>query len=266
MGDTPSIVLTIAGFDPSSGAGITADLKTVAAHGCYGLACITALTVQSTQGVRRVQPLDPGLINETLETLFYDFHISAVHIGMLGTGKQVAAVADFLDRHALPNIVLDPVLRSSSGTDLLDPEGIRLLIERLLPRATVTTPNIDEAGALVGLRPIDVQEMRAAACMLHKLGARGVVITGGHLDAAIDLLSLANAEGVEQEEFSAEKLASGSTHGTGCAFATAIACNLAQGKDLRDAVGLAKQYVRAAIESAYPLGKGIGPINHGRGK
>ena len=135
MSLTPPVVLTIAGFDPGSGAGVTADIKTIAAHGCYGVACITALTVQSTAGVRRVEAVDAGLVAETLAELASDLEIAAVHIGMLGSGKVVRAVADFLAAHKMPNVVLDPILKSSSGTDLVDAAGVRVLIEKLLPLA-----------------------------------------------------------------------------------------------------------------------------------
>src|SRR5450755_3554859 len=131
MPDTPPVVLTIAGFDPSSGAGVTADIKTIAAHDCYGVACITALTVQSTQGVRRVLPVAPEMVRETLGELAADFHLAAVHIGMLGSGIMVQAVADFLADRKLANVVLDPVLKASSGAELLDVPGIRLLAEKL---------------------------------------------------------------------------------------------------------------------------------------
>src|ERR1700722_2291878 len=137
MAEKPPIVLTIAGFDPSSGAGITADIKTIAAHGCYGVSCITALTVQSTQGVRRVEAVDPTLITETLEALVADLEIGAVHVGMLGSAEVVQAVADFLSGQRLPNLVLDPILHSSSGADLLDAPGTRLLLDRLIPLADV---------------------------------------------------------------------------------------------------------------------------------
>ena len=148
MAQTPPVVLTIAGFDPSSGAGITADIKTIAAHGCYGVACITALTVQSTMGVRRVEPVSVELVRETLSDLSRDIEIAAVHVGMLSTGKVAEAVADFLEKAKLPNVVLDPILKSSSGTALLNDSGARVITERLLGLATVVTPNIDEATAL----------------------------------------------------------------------------------------------------------------------
>src|SRR6478752_865678 len=169
MAEKPPVILTIAGFDPSSGAGITADVKTIAAHGCYGVACITALTVQSTSGVRRGEPVDPALIRDTLEGLDADLDIAAVHIGMLGSAKIVKAVADFLEaaektgntsskrpRARLSNVVLDPILKSSSGADLLDSAGTRLLIERLIPLADVITPNTDEASVLTGFRVNDL--------------------------------------------------------------------------------------------------------------
>ncbi|MGA1987195.1 MAG: hydroxymethylpyrimidine/phosphomethylpyrimidine kinase [Candidatus Sulfotelmatobacter sp.] len=298
MPEKPPIVLTIAGFDPSSGAGVTADIKTIAAHACYGVACITALTVQSTSGVKRVQAVDPSLISDTLEELAADLDIAAVHIGMLGSAKVVKAVADFLSsqkgsrpsgKSRLPNIVLDPILKSSSGADLLDPAGTRLLIERLIPLADVVTPNVDEAAALTGLKVTDLDEMKAAAAKLHAMGSSAVVITGGHLEKATDLLSFTTKRGspemtgsshqqeepgieaelgkgmepqFEQEVFKAERQRSNSTHGTGCAFATAMACHLALDRGLAEAALLAKTYVTAAITNAHPLGRGTGPVHH----
>lgn len=262
MAVTPPVVLTIAGFDPSSGAGITADIKTIAAHECFGFSCVTALTVQSTQGVRRVEGVDPKIIAETLDALASDVVVEAVHIGMLGNGQVVEVVADFLSRTKLPHVVLDPVLKSSSGADLLDVAGTRLLIERLIPLAELVTPNLDEASVLTGTAVTNLDQMREAAGRLHALGAANVVVTGGHLEKAIDLLSFTTSRGVEQEVFKADLLRSNSTHGTGCAFATALACHLALGRGLPEAVLLSKVYVSAAIANAYPLGKGVGPLNH----
>src|SRR5438552_6162222 len=179
MPQTPPVVLTIAGFDPSSGAGITADIKTIAAHGCYGIAAITASTVQATEGVRRVVPAESDLLTQTVQELAADFQVSAVHIGMLGTGNIAASVADFLEAAKPPNIVLDTVLSSTSGTSLLDEPGICVLRERLLPLATVMTPNVAEAAALTGLDISEVEEMKQAAMRLHEMGAKGVVVTGG---------------------------------------------------------------------------------------
>jgi len=263
MASLPPVVLTIAGFDPSSGAGITADIKTIAAHSCYGVACISALTVQSTSGVRRMEPVAAALVVETLEELAADMEIGVVKIGMLGTAKIVKAVVDFLERQRVPYVVLDPVLKSSSGTELLDAAGEKLMRERLLALATVTTPNLDEAARLVGGQVRNPEEMKTAAAKLHGMGAKNVVITGGHLDKAIDLLSFTNSRGsIEQEVFKAERQRSKSTHGTGCAFSTAMACHLALGRGLPEAVLLAKAYVGAAISNAQPLGRGIGPLHH----
>jgi hydroxymethylpyrimidine/phosphomethylpyrimidine kinase len=274
MAEKPPVVLTIAGFDPSSGAGVTADIKTIAAHGCYGVACITAMTVQSTAGVRRVEAVDPGLVTDTLQELASDIPIAAVHIGMLGTAKVVKAVAEFLGQRSgkaeftntlpnrLPNVVLDPIMKSSSGADLLDAPGTRLLIEKLIPLADVITPNVDEASVLTGLKVTDLDEMRAAAAKLHQMGSAAVVITGGHLEKAIDLLSFTTKRGVEQEVFKAERQRSNSTHGTGCAFATAMACHLALDRGLAEAALLAKTYVTAAIAAGHPLGRGTGPVHH----
>ena len=262
MAATPPVVLTIAGFDPSSGAGITADIKTIAAHECYGVSCITALTVQSTRGVRKVQPVAGEFILETLHELITDLEIAALHIGMLGTGEAVNVVADFLGRVKLPHVVLDPILRSSSGADLLDKAGLQLLIEKLVPLAEVITPNLAEAAVLTGLPVTNLAQMRTAAARLHSIGAANIVITGGDLEKATDLLSFATRRGVEQEVFKAERLKSNSTHGTGCAFATALACHLAHGRGLPEAVLLSKAYVAAAIGNAQPLGGGVGPVNH----
>src|ERR1700683_2397504 len=246
MAEKPPVVLTIAGFDPSSGAGITADIKTIAAHGCYGVARITAMIVQATAGVRRVEPVDPALLTETLEELADDIPIAAVHIGMLGSAKVVRAVAEFLGRRSgeaglantspnrLPKIVLDPILKSSSGADLLDSAGTRLVSEKLIPLADVVTPNVDEAAVLTGLKVTDLDEMRAAATKLHQMGAAAVVITGGHLEKATDLLGFTSKRGVQEEVFKAERQRSNSTHGTGCAFATAMACHLALGRGVAE--------------------------------
>ena len=262
MAEKPKVVLTIAGFDPSSGAGVTADIKTIAAHGCYGVACITALTVQSTAGVRRIDCCSPELVERTLADLAADLEIAAVHIGMLGSGKVAKAVADFLMESRLPNVVLDPILRSTSGAELLDAAGSRVLAERLLALAGVVTANVEEASALTGLAVTNVEQMRAAAGRLHEMGSEAVVVTGGHLDKAIDLLSFKSQRGIEQEVFKAERQRSNSTHGTGCAFATAMACHLALDRGLPEAVLLAKAYVSAAIAKGHPLGRGISPVHH----
>jgi hydroxymethylpyrimidine/phosphomethylpyrimidine kinase len=258
----PPVVLTIAGFDPSSGAGITADIKTIAAHQCYGVACITALTVQSTSGVRRVEPVDASLIRETLDELVGDMEVASVHVGMLGNRRTAEAIAEFLASARLSHVVLDPILQSSSGADLLDEPGREVLMHRLVALAEVVTPNLNEASALTGIPVGNVDQMRQAAACLHSLGAANVVVTGGDLEKATDLLSFTTARGVEQEVFKAARQKSSSTHGTGCAFATALACHLAHGRGLPEAVLLAKAYVSSAIAHAQPVGRGVGPLHH----
>jgi hydroxymethylpyrimidine/phosphomethylpyrimidine kinase len=263
MPSGPPVVLSIAGFDPSSGAGVTADIKTLSAHGCFGIACITALTVQSTASVRKVEPVAGRLVTETLRELSSDFKIAAVRIGMLGSAELVEVVGIFLKSNKLKHVVLDPIIRSSSGAPLLDAKGVDSLVKSLLPLAEVITPNIDEAGAMTGMKVANLADMKAAANKLHELGAKNVVITGGHLEKAVDLLSMSNGKGsATQEEFGSERVKSTSTHGTGCAFASALAANLALGKQLYNAVVLSKTYVRTAIARAHALGKGNGPVNH----
>jgi hydroxymethylpyrimidine/phosphomethylpyrimidine kinase len=261
--DPPKVVLTIAGFDPSSGAGITADLKTIAAHHLYGVACITALTVQSTEGVRRVQAVDAELVRETLEALIADICPAAVKIGMLGTGDVAEVVADFLSSSPLGNVVLDPVLRSSSGASLLDAGGFSTLRNRLLGRANVITPNLEEAGLVADMEVRDLDSAQAAARNLVEHGAKAVVVTGGHLKEATDVLAKRKADGsIEVQTFAGQKVETANTHGTGCAFSTALACNLALGLTPPKAVQAAKAYVTQALKSSYAVGKGVSPINH----
>jgi len=261
--DQTAIVLSIAGYDPSSGAGVTADVKTMAAHGCYGLTCVTALTVQSTLGVRRVEPVDAQLVAQMLAELALDFTMSGVRIGMLGSAEVAEAVAGWLESMRLPVVVLDPILKASAGADLLDSRGLEVLKHRLLRLAHVVTPNIAEAAILTGMEVKDVPSMRTAAERLHELGARAVVITGGHLKRPVDLLSVARpGKKVRQTEFAGKRMDSSCTHGTGCAFSTALACNLARGFELGDSVRASGRYVQEAIAHARPLGRGEGPINH----
>jgi hydroxymethylpyrimidine/phosphomethylpyrimidine kinase len=217
------------------------------------------MTVQSTSGVRQVSPVDLRLLTDTLDELVTDVKVSAVHIGMLGSGGIASRVARFLEKTKLPNVVLDPILKSSSGASLLDEGGVSVLKESLLPLATVVTPNVHEATALTGVPIENVEDMKLAAQRLQEMGAQGVVITGGHLERAIDLLSVKDQY---VQIFKSDLLPSTNTHGTGCAFSTTIACQLAQERPLSTAVLLAKSYVTAAIANGYPVGKGLGPVNH----
>jgi hydroxymethylpyrimidine/phosphomethylpyrimidine kinase len=253
-----AVVLSIAGYDPSSGAGVTADVKTIAAHACYGITCMTAITVQSTLGVKRVEPLEGSLITETLNELAGDLDIAAIKVGMLGSAEAARAVAAFLKRSQPKNVVLDPILKSSSGATLLSQEGLQVLKERLLGIASVITPNLEEAAVLTGLRVGNLEEMDEAARQLQRAGARNVIITGGHLDPPADLIrAQGNGRAVTMV---GTKINSNSTHGTGCAFSTALACNLALGRTLVEAAKAAKHYVESALKNAPRLGRGIGPV------
>lgn len=259
---SPKVILAIAGFDPSSGAGITADLKTIAAHGLYGVSCITALTVQTTQGVFRSEVLQPDIVRETLDSLVADSPPVAVKIGMLGSGSVAAEVAKFLKANSLPNIVLDPVLRSSSGAGLLDGQGLRILTQELFALADVVTPNLDEAAVLTGDAVTDEEGMERASRELAKFGAKNIVVKGGHLAKPADLLAAGTANEQRFSWFRNQKVETRNTHGTGCAYSTSIACNLAIGQSLDEAVLHARNYVAAALREAYDIGKGTGPINH----
>ena len=273
-GIAPKVVMTIAGFDPSSGAGITADLKTFAAHRLYGISCPTALTVQSTRGVRRTVPLDPSLVAETLNCLADDTPPAGIKIGMLGNAAVAAAVSDFLavagtDRSA---IVLDPVLRSSSGAALLDEAGVRILRERLLGQIGWITPNIDELAALLDETVADADGIVAQADRLQQLAARAgntqlrVVVTGGHLhqpnDLFLDHFELARNPASPGSWLRGERVETTSTHGTGCAFSSALMCQVVHGLQADHAVAAAKAYVSGALRHAYPIGSGKGPMHH----
>jgi len=255
-------VLTIAGFDPSSGAGVTADLKVFAAHGLYGLSAITALTVQSTQGVRRTQPTDPGFLAETLECLADDITITGIKIGMLASAGVVETVAKFLSSSGIPRerIVLDPVIRSSSGRALLDSAGLDHLQGALLPLVGWITPNLDELAELAATSVSSRDSIPVAAReLLCRYPGLNIVVTGGHLDPPDDFLL--SSEGA-QHWFPGERIETTATHGTGCTFSSALLCQLVQGSDALGAVAGAKRYVRVAMEAAYPIGKGRGPLHH----
>ena len=254
----PNLLLTIAGFDPSCGAGIAADLKTFAAHGCYGVAAITSLTVQSTEAVQAVHNTPSAELREQLETLAKDCDIAAVKIGMLGNRGNAVVVAEFLDAHKFTHVVHDPVMKSSSGAELLDAAGIKYLIAELLKRSTVITPNVPEAEILIGLEIKDVAGMVAAARKIVEMGAHAVIVKGGHMERAIDVLF----DGEKTTLLGGDRVKANNNHGTGCTFASAIAAQLASGRGLEEAAMLAKAYVTKAIEKGYAIGKGRVPLDH----
>lgn len=254
----PPILLSIAGFDPSCGAGTAADLKTFAAHGCYGVAAITSLTVQNTQSVEAVHNTPSAELRAQLDALAADCEIAAVKIGMLGNRGNAGVVAEFLDAHKFNHIVHDPVMKSSSGAELLDAAGVKFLTAELLKRASVITPNISEAEILTGLTIKEVADMEAAARKIVELGARAIILKGGHMEKAIDVLF----DGAELVQLSGDRVKTDNMHGTGCAFASALAAQLALGRGLFEAATLAKAYVTKAIEKGYAIGKGRVPLDH----
>jgi hydroxymethylpyrimidine/phosphomethylpyrimidine kinase len=260
---TMKTVLTIAGFDPSSGAGVTADLMVFAAHGLFGTSCITSLTVQSTVGVKGTTAVSAEVVRATLDCLASDLPAEGIKIGMLGTAANVTAVAEFLSgvraerRRVL--VVLDPVLRSSSGKELLDADGVTEMRESLLPLVDWVTPNVDELGVLVRRKVEGREEIVEAALELQEMGwEMNVVATGGHLNPPDDLLVGA---GGEQVWMAGKQLVSRSTHGTGCAFSSALLSRLVRGDEAENAAAMAKKYVAEAILRAAPMGRGIGPVN-----
>lgn len=263
-------VISIAGFDPSAGAGVLADIKTFAAHGCYGLAAVTSLTSQNTLGVYSAYTQSPEILKAQVEPLIQDFEIAAVKIGMLPTREAVETVAEIIERYQLPNVVLDPVIRSSSGYDLIDLAALEALIKRLLPMTNVVTPNLFEAEILAGIEVKDLNGMRQAAQRIYHSSwqsqdlartdtRRAVLIKGGHLQGeASDLLY----DGAEDRILSAPKVVTRGTHGTGCALSSAIAARLAHGDSIWQAVQSAKAYLIEALQTAPGLGHGAGPLNH----
>ena len=266
----PPVVLTIAGFDPSCGAGLTADLKVFAAHRLFGVACATALTVQSTQGVRRSEPVTGALIAETLACLSDDLLIAGIKIGMLGSSAAVEAVAEWLLplRETSPGlpVVLDPVLRASSGAKLLPPDAVQLLLAKLLPLVSILTPNVWEAALLAGLPCRLRADIPQVAQRLHEQTGAAVLVTGGHLEGSPApedyLLDGCFPEAGTGTWHRGEWVRTEATHGTGCALSSALLCRLVQGFPLEHAVPAAKQYVESALRAAYPVGQGKGPMHH----
>jgi hydroxymethylpyrimidine/phosphomethylpyrimidine kinase len=256
-----TIVLTIAGSDSGGGAGIQADLKTFTRFGVYGTSVITAVTAQNTLGVRAWERVTPALVAAQIDAVATDLRPAAIKSGMLGDAEVVHTVADGVRRHGLSPYVLDPVMAATSGDALLTPDAIAAIVHELFPLASLVTPNLDEVGLLLGERPMDVEAMEGAArALVHTRGARAALVKGGHLagDELVDVLF----DGESIRRFSHTRIATTSTHGTGCTLSAAIAARLALGASLTDAVTTALDYVARAIASAPGLGAGHGPLNH----
>ena len=257
-------LLTIAGSDSGGGAGIQADLKTFSALGCYGMSAITALTAQNTSGVRAIHGVPPAMLTDQIDAVVEDIGVDAVKIGMLHSPEIVEAVASAIDRHALPHVVLDPVMVATSGAVLIDTPAIAALVQQLFGRAVLITPNLDEASLLVGRTLANEQDMQAAANELLAKGARAVLLKGGHLagDVVSDLLQVAGAAPYWMR---APRIATANTHGTGCTLSSAIAAYLALGHSLIDSVEAARTFVRGALAAGANVktGQGSGPLSHG---
>jgi hydroxymethylpyrimidine/phosphomethylpyrimidine kinase len=253
------VVLTVAGSDSGGGAGIQADLRTFAAHGVHGTSAITAVTAQNSVAVLDWVALDPRMVVAQMEAVASDMPVAAAKTGMLATAAIVSAVAAALERLRLPLVVVDPVMVAKSGDRLLDRDAETAYRERLLPLATVVTPNLPEAESLLG-RPVrTLTEMREAARALRAMGPRAVVVKGGHLEGdAVDVFW----DGERMEDLSAPRIATKNTHGTGCTYSAAIAARLALGDPLLEAVRGAKAYLTEAIRRSYSVGRGHGPVDH----
>lgn len=252
-------VLTIAGSDPSGGAGIQADIKTITAHKMYAMSVITALTAQNTTGVYGIMDVPSNFVAQQLDCIFTDIVPDAVKIGMVSSSEIIHVIADKLIQYGAKNIVVDPVMVSTSGGKLLSDEAIDALVSKLLPLGTVITPNIPEAKVLCGLDIKAQDDMTSAAQQIAKRYDVSVLIKGGHLESsAIDLLF----ENGNLQWFTAQRVKNPNTHGTGCTLSSAIACNLADGQDLSESIRCAKQYLTGALKAMLDLGKGPGPLDH----
>jgi len=262
MAKTP-IAVTIAGSDSSGGAGIQADLKTFSALGVYGASVIAALTAQNTRGVTAIHDVPPDFIAAQIDAVFSDLAVGAVKIGMLSQPQTIDAVAAGLDRHKAQNVVLDPVMVAGSGDRLLAPDAVERLRQALFPRASLITPNLPEAAALLDAAPArNETEMEMQARRLLDIGARAVLIKGGHGEGAESVDLLVTPTSVTR--LAANRIDTRHTHGTGCTLSSAIAAGLAKGRDLPTAVRDAKTYITAAIAAADTLavGQGLGPVHH----
>ncbi|KKM95407.1 hypothetical protein LCGC14_1188500 [marine sediment metagenome] len=259
-------VLSIAGSDSGGGAGIQADLKTFSARGVYGMSAITALTAQNTMGIQGVYEIDPSFVGEQIDSVMSDIGADAWKVGMLANAKIIRVVAERARKYNIELLVIDPVMVAKGGDPLLEPEAIKALILELIPLAFVVTPNLHEAYTLTDVTIENIVDAKEAARKIYNMGAKNVLIKGGHMpkeDESIDLLY----DGRNFIEFHAPRINTKNTHGTGCTFASAIAAELAKGSDIKKAVHIAKAYLTAAIQMAddQNIGQGHGPTNHSQG-
>ena len=254
--------LTVAGSDCSGGAGIQADLKTMTMNGVYAMSAITALTAQNTTGVRAIQESTPDFLSKQLDAVFEDIYPDAVKIGMVASSQLTGVIADRLSYHKAKNVVVDPVMVATSGSSLMKTDAVQTFVEKLLPMATLVTPNIPEAQVLSGMTIKSKEDMLLAAKAIGDTYGCAVLLKGGHsINDANDLLY---AKG-EMVWFEGKRIPNPNTHGTGCTLSSAIAANLAKGYDLQASVGRAKEYITGALAAMLDLGKGAGPMDHAFG-
>lgn len=263
----PKICLTVAGHDPSGGAGIVADIKTFTAFGCFATAAVTSLTFQNTCGVFGAAHQTAETLRGQIEPLVEDFEISAVKTGMLPTREIIEETARIIKENKLKNLVVDPVVRSTSGFDLIDDEALRVLVERLFPLSDIVTPNLPEAERIAQMKIRNEADIEKAARVMQSFGAKNVLIKGGHFFEGENESQKRKANdylftGNNLQIFEAEFIETSATHGTGCTLASAIAANLALEKNLAEAVETAKKFVTEAIRTAPNLGQGNSPVNH----
>lgn len=256
-----NIGLTIAGSDSSGGAGIQADIKSMQANGVYAASVLTAITAQNTQAVTQAFELPIDLIEAQIDAVCTDLHIDAVKTGMLSSAEIIETVARKVDEYGLTRLVVDPVMISKSGYALLRPEAVEALRTILIPKAMIVTPNGPEAAALTGLEVRTADQAREAAVRIHQMGARAVLVKGGHLEGSTEAVDVLY-DGKNFYSFNAPFIRSRHTHGTGCTYAAAIAANIAKGFTLREAIARSKRYVTDAIRHGLAIGYGHGPTNH----
>ncbi len=252
-------LLTIAGSDCSGGAGIQADLKTFSAHGTYGMSVIASVVAENTSRVISIQDISTPIIEDQMDAVFQDIRVDGVKIGMLSNAEIMRTVASKLLQYDPPNPVIDPVMIAKGGCALMQPGALKTLIHEMIPQAFLLTPNIPEAVTITGRKIETTEDMKEASQIIYDMGAKNVLIKGGHLEGdAEDILF----DGEQFVYYRNKRILTKNTHGTGCTFSSAIAANLANGMEVRDAVGAAKEYITTAIEHALPIGKGHGPVNH----
>lgn len=255
------IALTVAGSDPSGGAGIQTDIRVFTIFGLYSMAVISSLTIQNTNGVKKSVPVESEIFKQQIETVLEDIKPDVLKVGMLQTPENIEILADMIEKYSLEINVIDTIIKSKNGTYLLNPEGIETFIKKLIPKSFVLTPNIDEAESLTGRQIKSQEDIKKVAKELHKMGAKFVIIKGGHFESGNTVFDTL-FDGNDFLILKTPKINTKNTHGTGCTFASAIASNLAKGKDIYTSFQIAKAYIYGSLVNQINIGSGKGPLNH----